>query len=90
MDVLADALRVRYLYAIGTNAVPLPISHHKTTRQMEKKSNVRKPQLRVLTAGPKPAPQAAAVQWGEKEILALQEKARRHQRQYPAGGYQGL
>jgi hypothetical protein len=30
------------------------------------------------------------VTWEEQEILALQEKARHHQRRYPDGGYQGL
>jgi hypothetical protein len=33
---------------------------------------------------------AVRVTWEEQEILALQEKARQHQRRYPSGGYQGL
>jgi hypothetical protein len=33
---------------------------------------------------------AVRVTWEEQEILALQEKARHHQRRYPTGGYQGL
>jgi hypothetical protein len=38
-------------------------------------------------AHPKPAFSASS---SEKEILALQEKARRFERRYPMGGYQGL
>lgn len=60
---------------------------------MEKNAKVRKPQPDRLTGAAKSEsrnPITAAIQWGEQEILALQEKARSFQRRYPAGGYPGL
>ncbi|RYY89787.1 MAG: hypothetical protein EOO15_05160 [Chitinophagaceae bacterium] len=60
---------------------------------MEKTQQVRKPQEQHLTLVVKQethSRSAAGMHWGEQEILALQEKARRFQRKYPAGGYQGL
>ncbi|GAB4092145.1 hypothetical protein [Flaviaesturariibacter terrae] len=59
---------------------------------MEKIEKVRQPQ----TERPSNLPQqdsrnsTVLVRTIDQEILALQEKARRFQRHYPTGGYQGL
>ncbi|RYY40443.1 MAG: hypothetical protein EOO08_04735 [Chitinophagaceae bacterium] len=60
---------------------------------MEKNTKLNKPHAERLSSFSKTESNnliSAAIQWGEKEILALQEKARQFQRRYPAGGYQGL
>jgi hypothetical protein len=56
--------------------------------QIKERSNWIKQSATQPKAEQKTAP--VRQQWEEQEILALQEKARHHQRRYPAGGYQGL
>ncbi|RYE00650.1 MAG: hypothetical protein EOP50_03400 [Sphingobacteriales bacterium] len=59
---------------------------------MEKIEKAPKTQVHRLTVAQKPEARnaAAATQPYEQDILDLQEKARRFQRRYPVGGYQGL
>ncbi|RYZ21595.1 MAG: hypothetical protein EOO16_12395 [Chitinophagaceae bacterium] len=59
---------------------------------MEKLVKERSMPARESQAQPKIEQTATTTRmpWIAPEVLALQEKARRYQRRYPAGGYQGL
>ncbi|TCJ12066.1 hypothetical protein EPD60_16040 [Flaviaesturariibacter flavus] len=59
---------------------------------MEKKVKERSIPVRESQAQPQMEQTTAPARmpWVSPEVLELQEKARRYQRRYPSGGYQGL